>query len=81
MAIINQTNKFVWTTPNFFQQTDKIELTIMVIKNWWPKIFNHQLWQSKVDDENFLVGQFNDKKIENSVTTPMVTKFVFDDHT
>jgi hypothetical protein len=34
MAIINQTNKFVWTTPNFFQQTDKIELTIMVIKNW-----------------------------------------------
>jgi len=34
MAIINLTNKVFWATPNFFQQIDKIQSTIMVIKNW-----------------------------------------------
>jgi hypothetical protein len=53
MAIINPTNNFFWVAPNFFQQTDKIQSLIMVIKNWQPKIFNHQLWQSKVDNQIF----------------------------
>lgn len=53
MAIINPTNNFFWAAPNFVQQIDKIQSLIMVIKNWQPKIFNHQLWQSKVDNQFF----------------------------
>jgi hypothetical protein len=32
MAIINPTNRCFWATSNFFQQANKIQTTIMVIK-------------------------------------------------